>query len=184
MWKDTRHFRDRIELGLLMGRTALVLGRAPWIPLADNRGLQNKFVFLTSRYGPRAEPLVLYESFHAALQEGPVDPERAAESTLLWLGITLLELAFQQKLEDQPFFPDYLQNGQPNDYTFQSAAMRWQKDVEWEHGTELAEAIMFCLMPSRLTRRHLGTNPCISEVLEHVLQPLEGILYSMKAPIY
>lgn len=185
LWRDTTHLRDRIKLGLLMGRTALVLGRAHWIPLADGRGLRNQFVCLTSKYGPQAEPVVLYESFHAALQEERrIDPEKTAESTSLWLGITLLELTFQQKLEDQPFFPDHLQNGQPNDYTFQTAAMQWQKYAELDHDIELAEAIMFCLTPSRMSRMNPGTAPCISEVLEHVLQPLEGVLNSMRAPVY
>ncbi|KAK9422964.1 putative Prion-inhibition and propagation HeLo domain-containing protein [Seiridium unicorne] len=88
------------------------------------------------------------------------------------LGLVLLQLIFQQRLEDQPFYQDHHVNGEVNDYTYDNAANEWQQMVEARFGPDLADVILRCVRIRFSVIPDLGKVDFIQEMLVAVIEPL------------
>ncbi|KAM5344786.1 hypothetical protein ACJ41O_010648 [Fusarium nematophilum] len=124
---STPRLPDRLQVGLEIALTILGLGTSCWIP----RGWDRREVFVLEVPGSsRDSPFFRHDSLSFTLGETIEDASLHTQATLFSLGVLLLELIYQETLEQQPFWDTYCDNGQPNDWTHQCTAMEWQSMVE------------------------------------------------------
>lgn len=167
---------DRLEMGLEIARTILGLGTSCWIP----RGWDRREVFVFDSPPMPIQPYLRHESLSFTLKETIDDPRLHTEATLFSLGVVLLELAYQETLEQQPFWNTYCDNGQPNDWTHQCTAMEWQSKVEARYGNDLSEPIRLCVEGGFSRDADLDDLEFLQEVIDTVVNPLERFLSGWK----
>jgi hypothetical protein len=168
----------RLRLGLAIVHSVLNLG-PDWIP--DTLSKNTVVVLRTeeaSGVSASCQPYIFYASIHAALQKNALKSQESAKkarSSLLALGILLLELLFRETLEQQSFRVEYLSNGQPNEFTDLCTALRWQKKVEGEFGDKLASAIWSCVQ-CEFDSPNLERLAFVHAVLAMIVKPIEEFL--------
>jgi hypothetical protein len=102
----------------------------------------------------------------------PADPKRS----LFSLGVLLLELAFAQTLESQPFRKEFLLNGEPNEFTNLCTAKKWHEQVEPEFGDGIADAIRRCLDCAFGPVADFDNDQFSQAILDDVIYPLESFV--------
>lgn len=173
---STPRLSDRLQVGLDIALTILGLGTSCWIP----RGWDRREVFVL--YDPKTstKPFLRHDSLSFTLGETIDDIRVHTEASLFSLGVVLLELIYQETLEQQPFWDKYCENGQPNDWTHQCTAMEWQSKVEARYGDDLSEAIRLCVEGGFSGDANLDNSDFLREVLDTVVSPLEKFLSGWK----
>ncbi|CAP70241.1 uncharacterized protein PODANS_3_3260 [Podospora anserina S mat+] len=159
---------ERIRIGIKLAYTILGLGTSAWIPQAwDDRDVQ------VVRNTP---PKVYFNhtSIRSALERQVSNAREHAQMTIFTLGTTLLQLLFQERIEDQPYYKAHCNSdGSANDWTHWRAAQEWQEEVEMTHGPELADVIARCVGVNFVDTPDLGKAEFVQEVLISVIEPLE-----------
>ena len=113
--------------------------------------------------------------------ENPITNTWHAKSSLLMLGVVLLELFHGQKLETQACWKQYLVNGNPNQNTKLLSAFRWvdssKKAMIECLGEDLAdalsEAILKCICFRFKHEPICGDPKLVDDVYQDVVVPLE-----------
>lgn len=143
-----------------------------WIP----RGWDRREVFVLNGPNTSTKPFLRHESLSFTLRETIDDTRVHTEASLFSLGVVLLELIYQETLEQQPFWNKYCDNGEPNEWTHQCTAMEWQSKVEARYGDDLSEPIRLCVEGGFSKDANLDNPDFLREVLETVVSPLERFL--------
>jgi len=171
-----------MRVGLATLLTVLSLGPSPWLPPKLHRThlLVHNDPPPTTTSSPTASALsyLQHSSLRATLKSPPNHSSAAdfAKTTLLSLGILLLELVFRETLECQPAWTKFLSDGQPNEATALCTALQWQKRVEEEFGFGLAEAVRRCVLCMFDAPLDLGSAAFVQAVWAGVVRPLEDFL--------
>ncbi|KAK0742160.1 hypothetical protein B0T21DRAFT_124717 [Apiosordaria backusii] len=117
VYKSMSLLDHRIRVGVKLAYTILGLGTSPWIPQAwDDRDIQVI----------GENPALLYfqhTSIRSALKREIADAREHAQMAMFTLGIVLLQLLFQERIEDQPYYKSHCDsNGVAHDWTHWRAA--------------------------------------------------------------
>ncbi|KAK6819649.1 hypothetical protein PG987_016132 [Apiospora arundinis] len=168
--------KERMIAALGILRTFLSLGSTQWIP----GGLDKQDIHMIDTSGSiiarRMQPFIQHESLADTLRSVVSSKRQRTEAMLFTFGVILLELLYQQSLEQQPFRREYLSNGQPNDYSDLCTAKRWQETVCEDFDEPISEAIRRCIDCAFTPRADLGDRKFLQEVLDGVLIPLEDFV--------
>jgi hypothetical protein len=171
---STTVLRDRMSAGLRMVKTILSLGTSTWVP--SDWGPQD-ICLLQNQDSPQVTgPYILHESLSAALNQSSRSVRQRTEASLFTLGVLLLELLYGQRLKDQPFRQEYLNNGMPNDFTDLCTAKRWQERVCQDFDDPIAEVIRLCIDNAFQARADFSEPQFLQAVVEGVLVPLEDFI--------
>ncbi|KAI1122045.1 hypothetical protein F5Y10DRAFT_254979 [Nemania abortiva] len=173
----TTILRDRMSAGLRMAKTILSLGTSTWVP--SGWRTQDICLLKTQDSHQVTGPYILHESLSAAVSQSSRSAKQHTEASLFMLGVLLLELLYGQRLEDQPFRQEYLNNGRPNDYTDLCTAKRWLEGVCQDFDDPIAEAIRLCIDNAFQARADFSEPQFLQAVVEGVLVPLENFVASL-----
>ncbi|KEZ42033.1 hypothetical protein SAPIO_CDS6438 [Scedosporium apiospermum] len=158
---------QRIRLSIKLAYTILSLGTSVWFP----QPWSGETVLVSSEHP--SVPFVTHNCIREALHRTKPPSRPHAEMAVLTVGIVLLQLIFQQTIEEQPFFDRYRFSGEVTEWTLRQAAMKWQEQVEVMYGSGLADAISRCVAFNFAVDPDLGKAEFVHEVLEAVVEPLE-----------
>lgn len=161
----------RIRLGIQLAYTILGLGASVWFP--QPWGGEN--VLVSSNY--LCFLFVTHNCIREALLRSKPPSRPHAEMAVLTVGIVILQLLFQQTIEEQPFFDRYRFSGKVTEWTLRQAAMKWQEQVEATYGSGLADAISRCVTFNFAVDPDLGKAEFVHEVLEAIVEPLEFFIF-------
>ncbi|KAK8090677.1 hypothetical protein PG994_000182 [Apiospora phragmitis] len=168
--------KERMVTALGILRTFLSLGVTQWVPGGlgkdDIQVMRNPGGSVVSR----TQSFIHHESLSGTLKSAVASKRQRTEATLFAFGVILLELLYQQSLEQQPFRNEYLSNGQPNDYSDLCTAKRWQETVYEDFDEPISEAIRRCIDCAFTPRADFGDKKFLQEVLDGVLVPLEDFV--------
>jgi hypothetical protein len=168
-YKSVHRLDQRIRLGIGLAYTLLGLGTSVWLP----GGWDGDDIVVLASSQP-ASALFKHACIRAALQRKVASHAWHAEMAIFSLGVVLLQLLFQERLEAQPFWRTCLAaDGSETDKTREEAALLWQEAVEAQHGPELARIILWCVALRFTAEADLGKAELVAEVLAHVVEPLE-----------
>lgn len=165
--KSTPHVGKRILLAVKLAYTMLGIGTSSSIPNTWKRDT------VSVLSGTAAVPLFNHGCIRTALLRGITRATTHTEMAIFSLGVALLELMFQEKLEAQPFFKNHYMNGRANETTVKLAAREWQRTVEVEYGPDIADVIMRCVGLRFSVTPDFGKAEFVREVLKAVIEPLE-----------
>ncbi|WQF83322.1 hypothetical protein CDEST_08336 [Colletotrichum destructivum] len=189
--KMTTVRQSRLYVGLSLALTLLCLATSSWVPTQ----LAKDDIFLvccesggkpssSKRFGPyfsRTSQDICSSS--SSSSSPPVDSRTwNAKSSLLLLGVVLLELFHGQKLEQQEAWAESLdEDGQPNESTRLCGAFLWicrakeslQTHFGSELGGELSEAIRKCICFDFGRDDDYGDSRLAEVVYREVVVPLE-----------
>ena len=103
---------------------------------------------------------------------------RSCNSSLLSLGILILELWFNQTIESRPFRRNFLgPNGKANEYTDFNTAQKWQEQALEEAGMDFHNATRRCIYCAfGAVSQDLEDEELRRAVYSEVVQPLQRIL--------
>lgn len=169
---STPRLPDRLQIGLEIALTILGLGTSCWIP----RGWDRREIFVLKSPNVPTKPFIQHRLLLCSLKETVDDIRAHTEVTLFSLGVILLELIFQETLEQQPCWDTFCENGQPNDWTHQCTAMEWQSQIEPRYGNDLSELIRLCVEGGFSGDANLDNSGFLQEVIDTVVNPLEQFL--------
>lgn len=178
---------DRLSVGRQVALTILSLANSAWVP--QSLSLQDIFLLCTSKEGPRGRKLsrpvgpyfLSHTSQNIIQKDVPSSNTWHAKSSLLLLGILLLELFHGEKLEQQDSWRESLDDGEPNESTVLCGALLWAlqareslvrflgKDV----GGSLSDAILKCVRFDFGYDDDYGDAKLLDVVYEEVVVPLE-----------
>lgn len=174
--------RDRFEMTTHIASALLQTYRSPWLP---PQWTKDNFYFLAdderqlvcSRY-----PLVSFKFASTPLtgddeDENPSPQQQLdqARECLLTLGIMILELIFDQAIEDCDFRRKYYGvDGRPNDQTDVSTARHWARKVLGNSGPEISEVVRRCLDCSFGPEPNFADVRFREAVFEGVIKPLKN----------
>lgn len=160
--------RQRYTIALAIASSYVQLHATPWI----QAGWGKKDIYL------------LYDASKGAFYDQPRLSRKVSggqlvspgpqDRSIVTLGIMLLELAFGQALEDNPFRQKRpSMNGQPDPFVDKAAAEEWcLTSVNDEH-PHFSDPVMWCLNHSTSrTNMDLDDETWRSDILSNVVQPL------------
>ena len=177
---------ERLYVGTQLALTLLSLVNSAWVP----KSLQSSDIFLicSSRQGTTGKklgrpqgPYFLSQTSQDLMRQEQASNKWHARSSLLLLGVILLELFHGEKLEQQECWEDSLDDGEPNENTTFCSAFLWTlraketlesflgKDV----GGNLSEAIRKCVCFDFGYDDDYGDSRLPDMVYEEVVVPLE-----------
>lgn len=178
---------ERLSVGRQFALTLLSLANSAWVP--DSLKMQDVFLICTKKEGPKgirlSRPMgpffLSHNSENIIQQETPTSNQWHAKSSLLLLGVILLELFHGEKLEQQDSWKDALEDGEPNNYTVLCSALLWalqakeslEKYLGKEVGGSLADAILKCIRFDFGYDDDYGDAKLLDRVYEDVVVPLE-----------
>lgn len=182
-WTATGELSHRLRIGLSMAVTLLSLGTSAWVPpswtredVALMRCGGNSREDAKTTFGPYFRQICL----STTLQNDPEGAERHAEKALFALGVFLLELYYQQALQESPYWDLHCPQGRPEDGTAQAAAHDWYEELDVDPELEgLAEPIRRCIGIKFSTAADLGNGEFVRDVLETVVKPLEEYIQQL-----
>lgn len=166
-YTSTPHIGKRILLAVKLAYTMLGVGTSPWI--LSSWKSDNVSVLPEAP----AVPLFNHDCIRTALLRQIASATLHTEAAVFSLGVTLLELMFQEKLEAQPFFGDHCVDGRANETTVELAAREWQRMVEVEYGPDIADVVMRCVAVRFSVTPDFGKAEFVHEMLKAVIEPLE-----------
>ncbi|KAL8940141.1 MAG: hypothetical protein Q9211_002415 [Gyalolechia sp. 1 TL-2023] len=102
---------------------------------------------------------------------------RGCNASLLSLGILILELWFNERIEEQPFYKQYQDHeGNDNEYTSFNAAQKWQEQAMEEVGLDLDNLTRRCIYCAfGAASQGLDDDELRRAVYSEVVQPLEKL---------
>ena len=183
--KATLPRRTRLAIAVIVANSMLQLHTGPW--LCEAWGKRDIY-FLQGRDGSihtKHPFLVCHFSSHSqalTTDFGDVQIESSAtrpcNSSLLSLGILILELWFNQKIESQPFRSRFQgPDGKDNEYTDFNTAQKWQEQAMEEAGLELHNPTRRCIYCAfGAVSQDLEDDDLRRAVYSEVVQPLEKLL--------
>ncbi|KAL9633193.1 MAG: hypothetical protein Q9164_004845 [Protoblastenia rupestris] len=177
--------RTRLAIAVIVANSMLQLHTGPW--LCEAWGKRDIY-FLQGRDGAihtKHPFLICHFSSHSqtlTTDFGNVQIESSAtrpcNSSLLSLGILILELWFNQKIESQPFRSRFQgPDGKDNEYTNFNTAQKWQEQAMEEAGLELHNPTRRCIYCAfGAVSQDLEDDDLRRAVYSEVVQPLEKLL--------
>jgi hypothetical protein len=181
----SRH--TRVSLAVTLAHSLLQLHSGPW--LNDKWSKRDVFFFQLEDGSVHVEhPFVLagfYSSKHktnietgSETSKEPSAGRHTSTAALLSLGIIILELWYNQKLEDQPFRSQFMgATGEKNEYTDFNTAQKWQESALEEAGLDFHNATRRCIFCAFGTAsQDLQDEELQNAVFEEVVAPLERLL--------
>lgn len=178
--------RERLSLAVILANSLLQLHTGPW--LQESWGKKDIY-FLQSRDGVihTTHPFLIchFNSKQATAGRAGLDdgsrvgrPSGACNSSLLSLGIVILELWFNQTIESQPFRKDFFgPDGKENEYTSYNVAQKWQDYAMEEGGLDLHNPTRRCIYCAfGAVSQDLEDEELRKAVFSDVVQPLEQLL--------
>lgn len=170
---------SRLAVGLRFALTLLSLSTSPWVPKELDKG----DLFLISGSDKKTIPLGPYLSRSSR----DIDSTKSsggtwhAKSSLLLLGIVLLELFFGEPLERQQSWTESLVDGRLNEYTRFFSAFQWacladdslKQCFGRDLGGSLSEAIRKCIQFDFGRESEYGDSRFAEVVYKEVVVPLE-----------
>jgi hypothetical protein len=168
---------NRIYVGLRFAVTLLGLVTSSWAPTTLNKDS----IFLVCGASATAKPLGPYFSRSSHDIGSTVDNIWHAKSSLLLLGVVLLELFHGERLEQQSSWAESLDNGQPNENTEFCSAFLWACRAETSLkeyfgdnlGGDLSKAIRKCICFDFGRDDDFGDLRLVELVYKEVVVPLE-----------
>ena len=176
--------KKRLEIAVILANSMLQLHTGPW--LCDRWGKRDIF-FLQSHSGfIHTDHPFLVSDFASDLQVSGTDSDRtrlerssgSCNSSLLSLGILILELWFNQTIESQPFRNKFQgPDGHDNEYTDFNTAQKWQEQAMEEAGLDLHNSTRRCIYCAfGAVSQDLEDEELRRAVYSEVVQPLERLL--------
>ncbi|KAJ4205895.1 hypothetical protein NW759_014372 [Fusarium solani] len=165
----------RLQVGLQLVQTVLMLGVTPWVPEKCTR---MEVLLIRDLDSTDPTPYISHESVRNTFK-GKQRVERSAQAraSLFTIGVLLLELLFRKTLESLPSRTQYLGRVGVADYTADlCTAIQWQKQVEAEFGDRIADAIRRCVLCAFEPQPDLSDSTFIRAVFTNVVEPLEEFL--------
>ncbi|KAK0511966.1 hypothetical protein JMJ35_005094 [Cladonia borealis] len=177
--------RTRLAIAVILANSMLQLHTGPW--LCETWGKRDIY-FLQGRDGiiHTEHPFLVchFRSGNQALTTGSEvvrivrSASRASSSSLLSLGILILELWFNQKIESQPFRSRFQgPDGRDNEYTDFNTAQKWQEQAMEEASFDLHNPTRRCIYCAfGAISQDLEDDELRRAVYSEVVQPLEKLL--------
>lgn len=183
--KPTLPRRTRLDIAVILANSMLQLHTGPWLCDTWGKGdvyfLQGDDGFIHTKY-----PFLIcqFNSNHRNLQteSGERQLQRSTSgscnSSLLSLGILILELWFNQTIETQPFRSNFQgPDGKDNEYTNFNTAQKWQEQAMEEAGLDLHSPTRRCIYCAfGAVSQDLEDEGLRRAVYSEVVQPLEKLL--------
>ncbi len=181
----SRH--TRLSIAAVLGHSLLQFHTTPW--LGETWGKKDIY-FLQSADGvihTKHPFLICHFNSRTPVSNQPVEScqtglgpssSHASNSSLLSLGILILELWFNQTIESQPFCKDFLgPDGRENGYTVWNTAQKWQELAMEEGGMDLHNPTRRCIYCAfGAVSQNLEDEELRRAVYAEVVQPLELLL--------
>ncbi|KAI9756017.1 MAG: hypothetical protein M4579_004062 [Chaenotheca gracillima] len=170
-------WKERLHLAVTLASTLLQLHQTPWL---NERWSGKDIYFLQTGTGMiTSQPYVSQKFLKAPTSAAPngqsgTSPPRSCNESVFSLGIVLLELCFNQPLEDRRLPEDLGPDGQPNAFTDLSTARRLCTEALQERGPRFGDAVrrcIFCSFEPRST--DLQDDAFREAVYNNVVIPLE-----------
>lgn len=173
--ETTPGMSQRLKVGLQLIQTVLALGGCPWIPETWSK---TEVRLIRDPNSTVPIPYVSHQSIRNTLKgKQMVQASVQARSSLFTIGVLLLELLFQTRLESLPIRNEYLSTtAQATQTADLCAAIQWQKSVEGQFGDRIADAIRRCVLCSFEAQPDLSNSAFVMGVCTSVLQPVEEFL--------
>ncbi|KAI8715959.1 hypothetical protein NCS52_01105000 [Fusarium sp. LHS14.1] len=172
LYGGTLRLSDRLKIGVEIALTILGLGTSCWIP----RGWDRREILVLKGPKTSTKPFFRHQSLSSTIKEPMDDPRQHTELTMFSLGVILLELLYQETLEQQPSWESNCVDGEPNDFTHLCTAEEWQSTVEARYGVNISGSIELCLKGGFLTDVNLDNSEFLEEVIDTVISPIEKVL--------
>ncbi|KAH0559169.1 hypothetical protein GP486_004293 [Trichoglossum hirsutum] len=185
--KVTLPRRTRLSIAVVLANSLLQLHTGPW--LAEKWGKRDIYFFQSSDGTIQtSHPFLLYNfksnNHTSSSERNPPkldlgqSPSRGCNSSLLSLGILILELWFNQTIESRPFRKNFLgPDGRENEYTDFNTAQKWQEQAMEEAGLDLHNLTRRCIYCAfGAVSQDLGDDELRGAVYGEVVQPLERLL--------
>ena len=173
--------RTRLAIAVILAYSMLQLHTGPW--LCETWGKKDIY-FLQGHDGiiGTGQPfLIRYFSSDVTESKGGrlvESTSRACNSSLLSLGILILELWFNERIESMPFRRSFQgPDGKDNEYADFNTAQKWQEHAMEEAGLDLqnpTRRCIYCAFGS--TSQDLEDEELRRGVYSEVVQPLEQLL--------
>jgi hypothetical protein len=178
---------ERLYVGTQLALTLLSLVNSAWVP----KSLQSSDIFLicSSRQANTGKkklakplgPYFLSQTSQSLMSHEQASSRWHAKSSLLLLGVILLELFHGEKLEQQECWEDSLDDGEPNENTTLCSAFLWtlqaketlERYLGKDVGGSLSEAIRKCVCFDFGYDDDYGDSKLLDAVYEEVVLPLE-----------
>ncbi|KAI4206281.1 MAG: hypothetical protein LQ346_001177 [Caloplaca aetnensis] len=170
--------RSRLAIAVTLAHSMLQLHTGPW--LHESWGKKDVYFLQDQKNNIHTEQPFLVRQFCT----GDTEPEIASKTTsrgcntsLLSLGILILELWFNERIEAQPFYKQYQdQEGKDNEYTAFNAAQKWQEQAMEEAGLDLHNPTRRCIYCAfGAASQDLEDEELRRAVYSEVVQPLEKL---------
>lgn len=166
---------ERLYVGIQLALTLLSLANSAWV----HESLDVNHIAVISSGERRPHGLYFFSNIPGSAQ-GPI-VAWDAKSSLLMLGVLLLELFHGEKLENQACWQDQLKNGSPNEYSKMCGAFCWVRQssealeefLGKDVGGGLSEAIYKCVCYQFGHRGELWDSRLVDLVYREVIMPLE-----------
>ena len=177
--------RTRLAIAVILANSMLQLHTGPW--LCETWGKRDIYFlqgrdgiiytehpFLVCHFNPENQALTT-ESEGVRIERSTF---RASSSSLLSLGILILELWFNRKIESQPFRRGFQgPDGGDNEYTDFNTAQKWQEQAMEEAGLDLHNPTRRCIYCAfGAISQDLEDDELRRAVYTEVVQPLEKLL--------
>ena len=171
----------RLAITVVLAHSMLQLHAGPW--LCETWGKKD-IHFLQGHDGTilTGQPFLIRSFSSDATKPKDGHLERsissACNSTLLSLGILILELWFNQRIESMPFRSSFQgPDGKDNEYTDFNTAQKWQEQAMEEGGLDLHNPTRRCIYCAfGATSQDLEDEELRRAVYSEVVQPLEQLL--------
>lgn len=181
--KGTLPRSKRLDIAVILANSMLQLHTGPW--LCDTWGkrdiyflqshdgfIHTNYPFLVCDFTPDCQA--------TGIKSGETRLERSSDScnsSLLSLGVLILELWFNQTIESQPFrFKFQGPDGNDNEYTDFNTAQKWQEQAMEEAGLDLHNSTRRCIYCAfGAVSQDLEDEELRRAVYSEVVQPLEKL---------
>jgi len=179
-WKATLR-RTRLAIAVVLAHSMLQLHTGPW--LCETWGKKDIY-FFQDRDGfiHTEQPFLIghFSSDATEIKEARLEKStsRACNSSLLSLGILILELWFNERIESLPFRRRFQgAEGEDNEYTDFNTAQKWQEQAMEEAGLDLHNSTRRCIYCAfGAASQDLEDEELRRAVYSEVVQPLEKLL--------
>lgn len=183
--KGTLPRKKRLEIAVILANSMLQLHTGPW--LCDRWGKRDIY-FLQSHDGfIHTDYPFLVSNFTSDLKVSGTESDQtrlerssgSCNSSLLSLGILILELWFNQTIESQTFRSKFQgPDGNDNEYTDFNTAQKWQEQAMEEAGLDLHNSTRRCIYCAfGAVSQDLEDEELRRAVYSEVVQPLEKLLH-------
>ncbi|KAL9629957.1 MAG: hypothetical protein Q9204_004985 [Flavoplaca sp. TL-2023a] len=170
--------RSRLAIAVTLAHSMLQLHTGPW--LHESWGKRDVHFLQDQQDNIQAERPFLVRQISTNDAESTVTSmiiSRGCNTSLLSLGILILELWLNERIGAQPFYKQYQdQEGNDNEYTAFNAAQKWQEQAMEEAGLDLHNATRRCIYCAfGAASQDLEDEELRRAVYSEVVQPLEQL---------